>query len=492
MSRPLFFLSPSRLFVVAGAFTTAVAVGCGSNGTPGKGGGTGPVQGESTQVTVLASSAANDQLVKFSMYLQSLTLTNKSGTSVPLVSGTQQLEFMHMNGRAEPLVTVSVPQDVYISASATVGSAGFTCATLQSGSNTTSTYFSNGGTGTVTVQLPQPLTIDGSSMTLALDLLVSQSATFPSSCYTPYIAPFSVTPTFNLAAIDASPVHLTALEGIVQGNGATSGSFTVTGATANPAGGTPGSSSETWQVGTNSNTVFQGVGNAAGLSQGIAVDVDGDLQSDGTVLATRVAIPDPDATSLTVNTGPLMSVAASIPTLTDVNQDSEGSIQYVAGGNIFSFGNATYATWGGLTNLASLPFPATFTGANMVAGQMVAITSHATTFQGGPLYVPAATMTLMPQTINGTVQATGAEGAFTTYTVELAPYSLFPTFAVQGGQTTLLTNPQQVVVYTDGNTQMAPGSGLGVGSLSRFSGVIFNDNGTLRMDCTEVSTGVTE
>jgi hypothetical protein len=492
MARALFCIPASRILVVASAFTAVFAAGCGSNGTTGKNGGTGPVQGETTQVTVLASSTANDQLVKFTMYLQGLTLTNKGGTSVPLVSTTQQLEFMHMNGRAEPLVTVSVPQDVYISASATVGSAGFVCATLQSGSNTTSTYFSNGGTGTVTVQLPQPLTIDGSSMTLGLDLLVSQSATFPSSCYTPYISPFSVTPTFNLTAIDASPIHLTALEGIVQGSGATNGSFTVTGATANPAGGTPGSSSETWQVGTSGNTVFQGVGNAAGLTQGTAVDFDGGLQPDGTVLATRVAVPDPDATNLTVNTGPLMSVAASVPVLTDVNQDSEGTIKYVAGSNEFSFGNATYATWGGLTNMASLPFPASFSSANMVAGQMVAITSHATTFQGGPVYVPAATMTLMPQTINGTVQGVATASGFTTYTVQLAPYNLFPTFAVQDGQTTLLTNPQQVVVYTDSSTQIAPGQGLAVGSLLRFSGVIFNDNGTLRMDCTQVDAGVTE
>ncbi|HEY6448409.1 MAG TPA: hypothetical protein VIY53_18265 [Acidobacteriaceae bacterium] len=142
--------------------------------------------------------------------------------------------------------------------------------------------------------------------------------------------------------------------------------------------------------------------------------------------------------------------------------------------------------------MASLPFPATFGAPNMVAGQMVAFTSHATTFQGEPVYVPAATMTLMPQTINGTVQAEGTEGAFTTYTVQQASYDMFPTFAVQDGQTTLLTNPQQVVVYTDSNTQVAPGQGLAVGSLLRLNGVIFNDNGTLRMDCTQIMEGVAE
>jgi hypothetical protein len=62
--------------------------------------------------------------------------------------------------------------------------------------------------------------------------------------------------------------------------------------------------------------------------------------------------------------------------------------------------------------------------------------------------------------------------------------------AVRGGQTPLLTNPQQVVVYADANTQTLGG---GVSSnLGRFTGVIFNDNGTLRMDATQVAGGVAE
>ena len=87
--------------------------------TPGNGGG--PVQGESTLVTVVASSTANDQLVRFNLQLDSLVLTTKSGTTVSLISAPQQVEFIHLNGNAEPVVTVSVPQDVYTSATATVG-----------------------------------------------------------------------------------------------------------------------------------------------------------------------------------------------------------------------------------------------------------------------------------------------------------------------------------------------------------------------------------
>ncbi|MGA2888906.1 MAG: DUF5666 domain-containing protein [Terracidiphilus sp.] len=475
----------------------SMAAGCGGS-TPGSNGG--PVPGENTQMTVVASSAANDQLVHFGMTLNSLSLTNKAGKSVPVMSTPQQVEFMHLNGSAEPLLTVSVPQDVYTSATAIVGGALFTCAAqdVSTNSDWTSEYaYGTVPNSQVMVQLPAPLTVDGDTMAVSLELLVSQSATFPSTCYSSNgIAPYSITPTFNLAAmtIPAQPTNptngkFTALEGLVINAVAEPGSFTVAAADGSPIGTT---TSTTWQVSTNSSTAYQGIGNAGGLTAGMAVDLDGMLQADGSVLATRVAVPDSDTTNLVVNSGPLMQVTASVPLLNQVNQGSEGSQQYIEGWPAFSFSNATFAIWGGLLNVASLPFTASFDAANMVPGQLVAITSHVTEVEEYPTYVPATVMTLMPQTINGTVQAVGTAGTFTTYTVELQSYDMFPQFAVQGGQTTLLTNPLQVVVYADQNTQMVNAGSSAAGSVLRFTGVIFNDNGALRMDCTQVAGGATE
>jgi hypothetical protein len=101
-------------------------------------------------------------------------------------------------------------------------------------------------------------------------------------------------------------------------------------------------------------------------------------------------------------------------------------------------------------------------------------------------------MALRPQTINGTVSAISSEGGFTRYTVTLASYDLFPQFAAQPGQTTLLTNPNTVVVYADNNTQMLNQSSPAVGGIFRFYGLVFNDNGILRMDCAQINDGVTE
>jgi hypothetical protein len=142
--------------------------------------------------------------------------------------------------------------------------------------------------------------------------------------------------------------------------------------------------------------------------------------------------------------------------------------------------------------LHNLPFQASFNAGNMVAGQNVYVTSHAVTVSPNPIYVPGATITLIPQTINGTVSSVSNDGGFATYTVTLAAYDLIPTLAVQPGQTTLLLSPTQVVIYVDSNTQQLNTMPLAVGSVLRFNGLLFNDNGTLRMDCGQINDGVTE
>ncbi len=96
----------------------------------------------------------------------------------------------------------------------------------------------------------------------------------------------------------------------------------------------------------------------------------------------------------------------------------------------------------------------------------------------------------MPQTIDGAVVDSSQEGNFTVYSVSLAPYDLFPTLAAQPGQASVLANPGEVEIYVDSDTQMLNTQTLAAGSTLRFYGLVFNDNGTLRMDCAQVSDGV--
>ncbi|MHB1839307.1 MAG: DUF5666 domain-containing protein [Acidobacteriaceae bacterium] len=469
-------------------FAAVIAIGCGTSG------GTGTKLSGNTSVVVLASSTANDQISVFNMTVSSLTLTSQSGKTVTVFSTPQSAQYMHLNGSVEPLTTVGIPQDVYTSATATLGNGPYPfpiCVGLEADGS----LLTNGSIAiystlpNVTVNLPAPITVTGTTMGLALDLQVSKSVS-PFSCVPPTNGAASITPTFNLTpvVIAAQPTNstngmATGLYGLIASVGTGGTSFSVTGA-----------DGPTWQVSFNSSTVFQGVTGASQLATGMPVDMDVAIQADGSLLATRVAVYDTNATKLTFVKGPVMQVAGSQPTLLVLSADYEGPLLAGLGGSPlpFNFGSTVFQISGQLTNVQNLPFTASFKATNMVDGQNVFVSTHALTISGGPEYEPATAMTLIPQTIDGTVSAVSSSGSFTTYTVTLAPYDLFPDLAVQAGQATLLKTPNNVVVYADSNTQLLNTTPAAVGSVLRFHGLIFNDSGTLRMDCAWINDGVTE
>ncbi len=478
------------------ALAIAIATGCGSAGSSSSGGGGSKLSGN-TSVAVVLTSTANDQLAEFDLEFESITLTNHSGKTVTLLSTQQPSEFIHLNGAIDPLITVTVPQDIYTSAAATFAYGSFVCIAngAVEGQGLAFDYYNNNvPAASVTVTLPSPITVTGTSMALALDLLVANSATAPDCLNVNGFAGFSMTPTFNLApfALSSSPTSsangkLAGLEGEVASLDSSSNKFDLS-VPEGPYG------TRTLSVSVGSATVFQGVSNFPALANGIFVNMDGALQPDGTLAATRIAVEDLSA--LNMFTGPLMQVGSEVPVLLVYGRQEQGPLSPGPAGSGYyfdtpyvDFSSAVFQISGQMRNLQSLPFVASFNASNMVAGQNVDISSPALEGMGGE-YTPANTIALIPQTINGTVVASSASGNFTDYTVSLASYDLFPTLAVQQGQTTLLTNPSTVEVYVDTNTQMLNTMALAPGSTLRFNGLVFNDNGTLRMDCGLVSDGV--
>ena len=473
-------------------------VACGSSGTSSNTGGA-KFSGN-TSVKVLLSSTANDQLSQFNLTLQSLTLTDQAGNIASVLSGEWPAEFIHVNGAIEPLVTVTLPQGVYTSATAVIGSANFTCLTVQpqdspdAPGSLTQSVFAYGYTpnANVTVNLPSPITITGSSMGLVLNLQVAQSASYPSTCYIDGIEPFAITPTFNLVAagLAANPTNptngkVTQLEGTVAALGATGSTLTLDL-------GEPFQPQRVFSVASDSNTVYEGVSGFPALQVGTLLDLDGAVQSDGSILATRIAGYDPAALNEMI--GPLLQLPASVPDFYSFAIEQQGqtySTQPQSLG-IYTYANGpSFQISDELTNLGDLPFVASFKSSNMVTGQNVAIFSQQITDYYGGQYTPATTITLMPQTINGSVVASTPAGNFTDYTVSLASYDLFPTLAIQPDAITVLNNPSFVEVYVDGSTQKLNTQALASGNTLRFYGLVFNDNGTLRMDCAQVSDGVT-
>lgn len=482
-SRQLFVCSLGFIVAAATIFTTS----CGSSGNMSK---SLPLTGN-TSVTVVLSSTANDQLTEFDLDFQSITLTSQSGKMATLLSPASAAgaEFMHINGTAEPLVTASIPQDTYTSATVSLGTGLFVCVALGpvDGQQTLSTAFYDNNASPVAVTLPSPVTVTGNSMALSLNLLVSQSATIGDCLNVDGFNGFSIAPTFSLTplTIVSSPTNssngrVAGLDGQITAMGTTGSSFTLSLPSAE--------GPRMLSISSDSNTAYQGIGNFSALAVGTFVDMDGAIQGDGSLLATRIAVEDPSAAD--VFRGPLMEVAPSTSVVLVRAREQQGKDfpGYVGGFGSLKFGSAVFHTSGQFANLGSLPFVPSFNASNMVPGQEVYISIAS--FSVDVPYPVATTMTLMPQTINGTVAASSPSGNFTDYTVSLAPYDLFPMLAVQPGQTTVENNPGQVEVYVDNSTQMINTQPLAAGSTLRFYGLVFNDNGTLRMDCAQVNDGV--
>lgn len=173
-------------------------------------------------------------------------------------------------------------------------------------------------------------------------------------------------------------------------------------------------------------------------------DVD---QPDGSLLTTRIKVEDPSA--MNQWSGALMFVDNVVPALTLYGRSEPGSpVTDIAGKSglyfdtpYFDFASAVFKMSGHFTDLQNLPFVPSFNDSTMVAGQNVDNTSGNFLITAGT-YTTANTITLIPQTINGMVVASQQSGSFTNYPVSLAACDLFPTLAVQQGQTTPAEQPQ--------------------------------------------------
>ncbi len=487
---------PSLLLALCGF----LAAGCGSSGVTAP-----PPPPPATAVTMVVSSTANAQFENFYVDVTSISLTNQAGAMVSVLaapqsnafSQTQMAEFIHLNGQAAPFLAAMVPQDTYTSATLTFSYAVFTTVGLNAsgGLNTVSDAVGgpNSNSQTATVNLTAPLTIHGSAMAVSLDLQVSSSATFANfGAGQPNT--YSITPVFTLAPVaplQQSQVRFVGVDGSISSvnNGNNSLSLMVGYGINNPT----YPDGATFTVATNGSTVYQGIGNFSTLAAGTIANLDLSLQSDGSLLATRIQVDDPSATN--VQAGPLGTVFDAQGIINELGRTNQEFNQNTIPGSTvmpYSFDSTTaFKLSGEIAVPSNLPFSAMFDSSHMFAGQNVLIASRVIVTSGST-HTHATAITLRPQTINGTITAVSSSGAFTVYTASLAAFDLFPILAVQPGQTTALQNPSSVQVYVDSSTQMLNSITVAPGNVLRFNGLIFNDNGTARMVCSIIHDGVAD
>lgn len=443
-----------------------------------------PVPGEYTTVTVLFSSTANDELTDFQLSLGKLTLTDAAGKSVTVFaanSGNQLPEFIHSNSILDPEVSVSIPQDVYTSATLTFSNPEFSFVTYSSGYIyfNTAVNFSHGGFEPAQVTLPSPITVSGQSMALVVDAEVSQSVSISGS---PQGNDFSssVTPSFSIAqmtsselqnASESTPINAVGKIGALETAPSGASSFVLN-----------LSSGTAMTVSSDNETNYQGVNGYDSLSSGMFADVDLTMQPDGTLLATRVEVPDATASDLV--TGPVFNIdpAAGIFNLVgerELGQDFSSGFR--SGGMALQFtGNTEFRLYGGFQAPQGLPFTPAFDATNIVAGQNVAVTSRSIPLSGP--YPTITTLTLLPQTVNGTVGSVNSSHGYQVYAVELASYDPLST---NRGSTTLQ-------VYVNSQTRLMNSIPAQAGQVFRFHGMVFSAQGSLWMIADQINDGVAE
>jgi hypothetical protein len=487
------------LLLVLGSY---FAAGCGSSGM--SSGTTSPPPPPSpTSVAMVVSSTANSQFSSFNVDVTSISLTNQAGKTVSVLaapqgstfSQIQEAEFIHLNGQTAPFLTAMVPQDTYTSATLTYSFAEFTTVQLGTSGGIELVNDATGGptaaSQVASVVLPAPLTIHGNAMTVALDLQAPASVTVPTQG--PGQPPYSITPTFTLTAVAPaaqSQVQVKGVDGLVSSiSGSNSLSLMVAYGFNNPT----YPDGATFTVATNTSTVYQGIGSFSALATGMIANMDLAIQSDGSLLATRIEVDDPAATNVLI--GPIGKVNDAFGYILELSRTNEEFNQSnVPGGGSWNYAfdaSTAFRLSEQIAVPSNLPFSATFDSSHMIAGQNVAVASGVIVTSGG-IQTHATTITLMPQTINGTIAGVSSNGGFTVYSVLLAARDLFPTLAVQPGQTTVLQSPSIVEVYVNSSTQMLNSIAIAQGNVLRFNGLIFNDNGTARMVASQVHDGVAE
>ena len=468
----------TRIFGLAGGFGLAAGLilGCSSSSTPGN---TGSVTSQTNvSVPVLITDAPSDQLLSFSLTINSINLIDSKGNSVSILSTPTTIEICHLNGIQAPLVTANIPSGTYTSGVITFSNPQITYINSSGAAVTvTPTLATNSYTDTFTVPggTNPGITIGSSSGALLFDLIASQSVTISGTTVT--VSPvFNVTPVPPASALPPQSQNGTGMQqmGTV---------VSVSGATLVLQ---PGSGPNITLT-TNSSTLLQGFSALSQLTAGELVQVDFTVQPPActsqtvpptlcppTLLATRIQLAPPAATGqppINLLSGPVTSVSSGSFKMAVMQVLGPTVMPTAVASSIFTINDssATFATAPQFVSMTSPPFVPSFTAANLTAGQTVSVV--ASSVSGNT--ATASTVTLMPQTLGGTVTAIATVGSWTRYTLTLASGSAFAT----------LSGASTVTVYTNANTAPPPPSAtaappaIAVGSTVRFNGMVFNTGG---------------
>lgn len=439
--------------------------------------GTSGTQAGTTQMQVSMGDAPADQVLAFSMTINSMSLTGSS--TVNLVTSPMPFEMMHVMGTMQPIAMLAVPQGSYTGATMTIGSA---VVSYMNPTTRTVVQTTISSPMTVPITFSSPMTVGTTPMALGFDMDMAHSISINAS------GNVTMNPTFHVSmGTQGSGNPLDPANGGVQHmvgtiSGVSGNTFTMSML----------QSAQSFTFQTNSSTNFQGGISGMGMmSNNMVTLVDATLQPDGSLLAQRVQ-------SL-MNSGGMMGEGVmTTVTGTPATQLTMLMRNGVGAGMMSSFfaNSATVSVGSGtiyrmdtddMPDMTGLPFTPVFDQNNIHVGQNVQSVSATAMMSGGVMMSGGMTMAgtitgsevdLEQQGFSGTVSNYTANSSAATFTLTIAPDSAFT--SMTGGATSL-TVFQQTGTTVSGLTSITNGATVQV------RGLLFLDAGTWKLVASRIT-----
>ncbi len=240
---------------------------------------------------------------------------------------------------------------------------------------------------------------------------------------------------------------------------------------------------QTFTFATNSSTTFENISSMSMMTNGMLVAVDASLQSDGSLMATKVQ--SMMNSGGVIGGGIITAVTGQPPTsLTMVMQNGAGtgmmSSDFAAGATIDLSGSTTYEIDEDNVDMSGLPFTPVFDASHIYVGQSVMPISSTGMMSGGSGMmggssmggsITASEVALEPQGLTGTAATAITSGSTTSFTLTLPSDSAFTT----------LTGATSVTVIQQPQTTVAGTSPIASGSSMHAFGLLFFDAGQWKM-----------
>ncbi len=410
----------------------------------------------------------SDRVAALLVNINSVILTNSTGGTVSVLASPTAVEFMHLMGALQSLSLVNVPQGTYTKATITIASATVTYLSPVTGQLVQQTIT---GPWNVDVNFNPPLAVSSGSVTLNLHLDVEHSVSIDGGGNILFAPKFTSEMFHGGSGGDHDRQHggLDHMTGSVTSISGSSFVLTMM------------QSSRAVTVNTDSQTEFEHIGGIGALTVGMIVMVDADLQSDGSLLAREVSLVNHDSNGMEAE-GLIVSVVGSPATqLALIAHDGIGSgMSHDDFGGTITVNldnNAVFGIDAEHVDLTGLPFTPAFSSTNVFKGQNVEVVSssgmghdlgHDDMHHGT---ANASEVHLDQQGLRGTVTNYSANGAQATFTLSVAPDSLFAS----------LTGTTSITVYQQASTELWGAGTVTNGATIEVRGLLFVDSGTYRL-----------